>query len=154
MHSSPNIVIRDTNPFHLHEMAENMSADSANTAKKLGLTPKKALWYSYRKSIFCKSAFINEKLAAIWGIYGKVFADTGAPWLIMTPETQKYPMRVAFRYKKEIEKMQIMFPILEEFVPETNDKSIRMLELMGFKVSKNTIKVGDEIFRRAERKRA
>jgi len=63
-------------------------------------------------------------------------------------------MRVAFRYKKEIEKMLDMFPVLEEFVPESNIKSRRMLELMGFKISKNQIPLNNEIFLRAERRRA
>ncbi len=149
---TPNITISDTTPADLHIMAEAMSSDSADTAIRMGMTPKKALWYSYRKSIFCKSAFIDGKIAAIFGISGMIFADTGQPWLILTPETQEHPFRVAFRYRKEIQKMQALFPILEEFVPEHNEKSIRMLELMGFKVSKNKVTVGNEVFRRAERR--
>ncbi len=149
---SPTITIEDTCPWHLRDMAQAMQADSAETAYKMGVTPLKALWSSYRESIICKSAFIDGKLSAIWGVRGNILSETGNPWLIMTPETQEYPMRVAFRYRAEINKMLEMFPCLEEFVPETNEKSIRMLELMGFKVSKNTITVGDEVFRRAERR--
>lgn len=148
----PNITIEETTPKHLHLMAEAMTDDSADVAKKLGLSPKKALWHSYRKSIICKTAFIDGKIAAIWGIYGILFTDTGCPWLIMTPETQEYPFRVAFRYRKEIDKMQAMFPILEEYVPIENQKSIRMLELMGFKINKNKIPVGSAVFFRAERR--
>lgn len=150
--TTPSINIIDTIPLHLREMADAMQLDSAETAVKMGMTPLKALWSSYRQSIICKSAFINGKLAAIWGISGMMFGDTGRPWLVMTPETQKHPMRVAFRYRQEIKKMLNMFPILEEYVPQTNEKSIRMLELMGFKVSKNTVKIGNETFRRAERR--
>lgn len=149
--TQPIITIEETIPKHLREMAETMLTDSAETAYKMGMTPLKALWSSYRQSIICNSVFINGKLAAIFGLSGIVFADTGRPWLILTPETQEYPMRVAFIYRKEIQKMQKMFQILEEYVPESNVKSIRMLELMGFKVSKNRIKLGDEVFRRAER---
>lgn len=152
MPNAPTITIVDTAPYHLREMAQTMQADSANTAKKMGLTPLKALWSSYRQSLICKSAFIDGKLAAIWGISGSMFGEIGKPWLVLTPETQQHPMRVAFRYKKEINKMLNMFPILEEWVPETNEKSIKMLELMGFKVSKNTVKIGDEVFRKAERR--
>lgn len=149
---TPTITIVDTCPYHLREMATAMQSDSADTAYKMGLTPLKALWCSYRQSIICKSALIDGKLAAIWGVSGNMFSEIGKPWLVLTPETQEYPMRVWFRYRKEISKMLEMFPILEEFVPESNEKSIRMLEIMGFKISKNTIKVGDEVFRRAERK--
>lgn len=152
MTKSPSITITNTTPWHLREMAEAMQADSAETAVKMGMTPLKALWSSYRQSVICKSAFIDGKLAAIWGISGNMLSEVGKPWLVLTPETQNYPMRVAFRYKQEINKMLEMFPVLEEWVPEDNEKSIRMLELMGFKVSKNTVKIGREVFRKAERK--
>src|SRR4051812_24397056 len=102
---TPNITITDTAPYHLREMAESMQADSAETAYKMGMTPLKALWDSYRRSIICKSAFIDGKLAAIWGVSGNMLSETGYPWLVLTPETQQYPMRVWFRYRKEINKM-------------------------------------------------
>lgn len=149
---TPEITITNTCPFHLREMAEAMSVDSAEIAYKLGFTPLKALWQSYRGSIICKTAHINGKIAAIWGLSGSVFSDTARPWLIMTPETKEHPMRVAFRYRKELENMLKMFPILEDYVPADNEASIRLLEIMGFKVSKNKIKVGDAVFRRAERR--
>lgn len=152
--TQPNITIVDTAPYHLREMAIAMQSDSAETAIKMGLTPLKALWDSYRRSIICKSAFIDGKLAAIWGVSGSMMSEIGRPWLVLTPETQEYPMQVAFRYRSEINKMLDMFQVLEEYVPESNEKSQRMLELMGFKISKNKIPLNDGVFLRAERRRA
>ena len=149
----PEITIVETCPWHLREMAETMTADSVEVAHRLGFTPLKALWQSYRGSIICKSAFINGKIAAIFGLSGVMFGDTGRPWLILTPETREHPFRVAFIYRKELNKMQEMFPILEDWVPADNEASIRMMELMGFKVSRNEIKVADGVFRKAERRR-
>lgn len=150
--TSPNITIEDTIPLHLRMMSEAMTLDSMETAKRMGMTPLKALWHSYRNSIICKTAFIDGRIAAIWGLNGIMLSDAAKPWLVMTPETQEYPFRVAFRYRKELENMLKLFPVLEEYVPESNEKSIRLLELMGFKVSKNRIPFGKEVFRRAERR--
>jgi hypothetical protein len=150
--TQPTITISKTTPMDLRAMSEAMSEDSKDTAIRTGYTPLKLLWYSYRRSLMCRTAFIDGKLAAIWGIYGKVFSGIGQPWLIMTPETEEYPMRVAFRYRKELRKFQEMFPILEDYVDETNEKSLRMLELMGFKISKNLTQLGDVKMRRAERR--
>lgn len=149
---NPTITIVETCPYHLREMAEAMSADSVDVAYGIGLTPLRALWSSYRKSIYCKTAFIDGKIAAIWGLNGVVFSDTAMPWLIMTPETMEYPMRVAFRYRKELEIMLKMFPCLEEYVPVDNVDSIRLLELMGFKVSKNKVQCGSVMLHRAEQR--
>jgi len=146
------ITIVETVPVHLRLMASAMSGDCTAVAENMGYTPLKALWQSYRNSLICRTAFIESRIAAIWGISGTIFGDVGHPWLIMTPETQKHPMRVAFRYRKELNNMLNMFPILEEFVPCDNNQSIRLLELMGFKVDKNIIAVRDGKFRRAERR--
>ena len=151
---TPSITIQDTCPFHLREMAIAMQEDSAETAYKMGMTPLKALWYSYRKSIICRSVFIEGKIAAIFGLSGSVFSDTGEPWLILAPTVEDYPFKTAFIYKKELQKMNAIFPLLQEWVPEDNEKSIRLLTLMGFKVSKNRVQVGDATFRLAERRTA
>lgn len=70
----------------------------------------------------------------------------------MTPETRQYPMRVAFAFKRELNKMLEMFPILEDYVEAENDKHIRFMELMDFTANKNVIKVGDINFRKMERR--
>lgn len=150
--TSPEITIVDTVPYHLRDMAVAMQQESAAVAERMGMTPLKALWTSYRNALYCKSAFIDDKIAAIWGISGSILAETGRPFLIMTPEVEKYPMRVCFRYRKELNNMLKLFPILEEYVSTNNDKSIRLLELMQFKISRNKINIGGAEFRRAERR--
>ncbi len=146
------IEIRNTYPYDLRAMAEAMTADSKDVANNFGYTPLKALWTSYRNSLYCKTGYIEGKIAAIWGISGSMLAETGRPWLIISPDVKKSPLRVAFVYRKELNNMLKLFPILEEFVPADNEPSIRMLELMGFKVSKNKLPVGDIEYYRAERR--
>lgn len=146
------IEIRNTYPYDLRMMAEAMTADSKDVAERIGMPPLKLLWSSYRNSIICKSGFIDGKLAAIFGISGSMLAETGRPFLIMTPEVKKHPIRVAFIYRRFLKEFQNMFPVLEEWVPIENEDSIRLLELMNFHVSKNEMKVGGQVFRRAERR--
>lgn len=151
MHN-PDIQIIETIAAHIREMAVSMKSDAAETALKLGMTPGQALWRSFKQSLYSKSAFIDGKLAAIWGIGGQLFSDTGLPWLIMTPDAEDYPFRVAFIFRKELKKMQELYPVLEDYVGENNDKAARMLALMGFEISKNKIPLGDMVMHRAERK--
>lgn len=149
---TPEITITDTTPYHLREMAVAMQADSAEIAYRYGTTPLKALWFNYRQSVVCKSVFINDNICAIFGLAGMVFSDVGKPWIAMTPEIEKYPMRVAFRFKAELKKMAKMFPILEDYIEETRTRDIQFMELMGFKASKNIVKVNGINFTRVERR--
>jgi len=148
----PEIVIVDTIASHINEMAKVMREQSANTARNLGFSPRRLLWKTYKQSLICRTVFINEKIGAIFGIGGILFGEVGQPWLIMSDEVNDFPFKVAFIYRRELKKFQNMFPILEDYVDETDKKSIRMLELMKFNVSKNTISIGDVTLRRAERR--
>jgi hypothetical protein len=140
---SQNIAITDTVPIHLRIMSNAMREENIETARQFGIQPLKALWKNYRSSLICKSVFINDNLCAIFGILGSMCGEVGRPWICMTPETEEYPMRIAFRFKAELRKMKEMFPVLEDYIDETNEKSLRFMELMGFKISKNKIKVGE-----------
>lgn len=148
---NPEIIVCDCIPADIREMARVMHPRSIETAEKAGIAPHKALWRSWKESIYCKSVFLNGKIAAIFGIGGVLFGEIGSPWLILTPEVEEYPMRVAFAYKQELKKMQTMFPLLEDWVDETHDKAIRMLKLMGFRIESQKIKIGDANMLRAVR---
>lgn len=149
---NPEIIIVDTKPEHLREMAGKMHANISSTVLRLGVSPKKALWKSFKTSLICRTAFINGEIAAIWGLGGEMMGDVGLPWLILAPAADDYPMRVAFAYRRELEKMQRMFPLLIDLVDETNEKAVRMLELMNFKISKERFTVNDVNLRKAERR--
>lgn len=143
--ANPDIVIEETKPWHLRELADSMHGLTAELPIRLGLTPKKALWMSYRKSLGCKTAFINGKIAAVWGISGVLFGEIGRPWLIMAPAADEYPFKVAFIYRQELKKMQELFPVLEDFVEESNEQAIRLMKLMGFKLEEKPLLIDNKI---------
>lgn len=129
---NPDIQIVEATPSHIADLAANTNTRLMEMALRLGLSPKKALWYSYRHSFTRRTAFINGKIAAMWGCSGAPLGQIGSPWLVMSPEIEQHPFRVAFVYRKELQRMQQRFSILEDWVDETYDKAVRMLEIMGF----------------------
>lgn len=149
--SKLNIEIMETTPAHVRMMAHDMHEMTARTAISLGTTPNKLLWRSYKKSIICKTAFFNGKIAAIWGLSGELFGDVGYPWLIMSPVVDAHPMRVAFIYRREVQQFQSMFRRLEDYIDMEAEKTIKMLELMGFNFDPDPIEHGAVKFVRAWR---
>lgn len=148
----PHIFIDDTIPLHLRIMADTMQEHSAVMARRAGLTPLKALWSNYRQSLICKSVFINGNLCAIFGVVGSIMGESAMPWIAMTPEVQEHPMRVAFRFRRELGEMLKLFPVLEDYIEEENESAIRFMRLMGFRVSKNVTTMAGINFRKAERR--
>ncbi len=143
MIEQPDIRIENTTTTHLRLMAEVMKEDNAKTAIKLGISPRRALWKSWRNSVISKTVFINNEIAAIWGLAGSPFADVGFPWLVAAPCVDEYPMRTAFAYRRALNEMQEIFPELEDYVDSTDEKAIRMLTLMGFTIGREIIQRGE-----------
>lgn len=127
--------IVETNIGHIRELRGNLREADYLELKRMGLNAKLALVLGYKRSIWCKTALVNGKVAAIWGINGAPLSITGIPWLL----TSKYcelvsPIKFARIYKGEVRKMLELFPCLENMVDASYYKSVRMLELMGFRL--------------------
>lgn len=133
MENNPIITVCITTPSHIRSLGENLRDSDIERARKLGIPAHRALWRSYRESLICKTIFINDHVAAIWGCVGSPLGQTGKPWMIMSPATDKYPMRVAFRYRKELRDMLTYFSKLEDWVDVSNHKALKLLHILGFK---------------------
>lgn len=129
------IEVIETKPQHIRELSKKLQAIDVRTAERLGLKPHVALWRAYKKSLFCRTAFINGELVAIWGVVGTFLGPVGYPWLIMSPVAQDFPLKVAFRYRKELKEMLKLFPKLVDMVDAEHAKSLRLLKIMGFTLS-------------------
>lgn len=132
-------------------LAENLRKEDAHEVNCLGEKPYKAIWRSYRKSFIRKTAFIDGKIAAMWGMTGTLISNVGHPWLLTADIVEEYPLSFVKVYKKEVTKMLKIVPLLENIVDASYDKSVKMLKLAGFSIGE-PIPVGKNgaLFRRFE----
>ena len=71
----------------------------------------------------------------MWGVHGNMLGLTGTPWLLTTYECEKVsPIIFAKIYHNEVMQMLKWFPVLVNYVDATYEKSIRLMELVGFTV--------------------
>lgn len=132
----PEINIIATLPMHLREMVEVMRPEDRNEILAFGISPEKALWRSYKSSIVRRTAYIDGKIAAIWGVSGAFMGEIGQPWLLTSDQVKKIsPLRFTRIYQKEVKEMFKVFPKLANIVDSSYTSAIRLLEIVGFKVS-------------------
>ena len=53
---------------HVYELAETLRDADRREILNLGINVKKALWRAFRNSIMCRTALLDAKVAAIWGL--------------------------------------------------------------------------------------
>lgn len=131
----PIIQIVNMTKAHIIELADTMRDEDAHEAYSLGSTPLQLLQESYSNSLIRRTALVDGKVTACWGVCGDMLGKTGAPWLVTSKEVGKCsPITYAYIYREEVKKMAKLFPILENWVEASYFTSIRLLQLVGFEV--------------------
>lgn len=145
---SPELSIVATAPAHIRELRDNIRDEDRDEIESYGFSCAKALWRSYKGSLFNKTLLIDKKVAACWGCGGAHLGEVGGPWLITSKEVEKLsPLRFARMYIKEVAEMMEKFPRLEGYVADSYEKSIRLLGIVGFTMGEPEV-LGNGIFRK------
>lgn len=133
---NPQITIVPTTPEHLRALALVLRPEDKQEILSFGFTPEKALWRSYKGSLIRKTAFIDDKIAAVWGVCGSFMGTIGQPYLLTSEEVRKIsPLKFTRIYQKEVIEMQKLFPILENYADASYNGAIRLLGIVGFELS-------------------
>lgn len=125
-----------------------MRENDKKEARALGLIPHHALFYAYKHACFRRTALVDGKVAAMWGVVGTPLGLVGQPYLITGTECDKVsPLAFARIYINELGAMARIFPILENYVDNDYHEAIGMLEIAGFDVSKPVL-YNNHLFRK------
>lgn len=129
---TPDYEIVESTVAHLAEMRRHMRENDRLELTCLGVSVKKALLDSYRSSIFRRTALVGGKVAAMWGVGGNYLAGKGTPWLLTTSEIEKRPIAFLKEGRREVRKMLMMFPHLENYVLASYERAVGLLVMFGF----------------------
>jgi hypothetical protein len=119
---------------HVHQLARVLREADAAEARALGQDPRKLLRASFRMSLYARTAFVEGKIAAMWGLTSDILSDTGCPWLLTSAAIESLPMIFAREARKEVAAMLSLRPRLENFVAADYGRACRFLEILGFTV--------------------
>lgn len=121
---------------HAWELINTLREEDKEEIRAAGGIPNKAVFDAYEKSILRKTLLIDNKVSAMWGVYGSFLGLTGIPYFLTGTEINKlHPIRFARIYKDEVQEMKKIFPVLENYVDARYKGAIRMLKIAGFTVS-------------------
>lgn len=133
--------ITDTTPDHIRLLSGSLRAGDHHEITCAGLSPRKALWRSYRQSIVRRTGIVDGQIAACWGLGGETLSDVGQPWLLTSPAIERIKMSFAKEARKEVRAMLDLYPRLEGYVAASYGQACGFLRFLGFELG-NPIEVG------------
>jgi len=125
---------------HIYQLAGRLRANDEAEVRGLGHSPKRALYRGYRNSVLCRSALIDGRCAAMWGIgIGRVpgaslLGRVATPWLLTAADVEAVPHAYVRIGKTELAAMKALFPQLVGYVAADYAAAIRFLTMIGFTV--------------------
>lgn len=118
---------------HTHDMAARLLPEDEAEMAAVGMSGRRALYRSWRGSLWARTALVDGEPAAMWGVSGAPLGDVGIPWLLMAEPSRKVtPLCIARIYRHEVERMTRTFPILRQHVDVRHAKAIAMMRFAGF----------------------
>lgn len=135
-----NVEIVTSLSLHALELSKTLREKDKREVLGLGVTPRKALFYSYRHAILRRTALIDDEVAAMWGVAGTPLGMTGTPYLLTSPLVERITPREFVRiYREQLKDMKNLFPILENYVDASYTEAVRLLLLSGFEIKESKI---------------
>ena len=141
------VEVRDANPTLVKLFYGRLRELDRVEVEASGHSEMAAIWWSYRRSHYCKVGLVNGKVAAIWGVGGSLLGGTGLAWLLTTPEMEKVATSTIVQIgRSEVASMMALYPTLENNILQRYKKAIRLLMLLGFEIVGFPVKIGNEHF--------
>jgi len=128
----------------VEKLSKTMRDKDRKEAEALGMSAEKALYLTFKHGLLRRTAFIDGEVVAMWGVTGTPFSLVGRPYLITGTSSKKISSLEFCRiYKKEVEVMNHLFPILENYVDANYKEAVRLLRMTGFDLSPEKINDND-----------
>lgn len=138
---------------HGYELARNLRAEDRAEVSAAG-DPRHLIRHSIRRSFVKRTALVDGRVAAMWGMGGTVVSNEGDIWLLTTAAVELAPVRFIRQARAEIEHMLTVRSRLSGTVAVSYGRAVRLLEVLGFTIEPPTLTGrGGELFSRYWRER-
>lgn len=118
---------------HVYVLAANLRTGDAAEIEAVGLAAKPTIRTSFRHAVLCRTALIDNEVAAMWGLGGTLLSGVGAPWLLTTPVVERVsPLTFVRVGAREMAAMLRVRRRLENQVHASYARAIGVLRLWGF----------------------
>lgn len=105
-------------------------------ARRLDLDILRNMHRTVDIAVYKKTALLDGVPMAMWGVVGDLFGSYGMPYLVVSKHIRAVTTREFVKiYKQEVQEMLKLFPRLENVVDAEYENAVRMLKIVGFKVS-------------------
>lgn len=133
------IEIVDARQTHVGPVANGLCDDIKVEYQKIGLRPRAGLRRLFDESSYCKTALLDGKPIAMWGVIGSEMATHGEIWLSLSEMGRMQRKALVRIARREVENLAVLRGMLVATMMCEDARAKRFLQMLGFR------QVGDDV---------
>lgn len=127
---------------HIRPMSRAMRSAGAAAIEGFGFNPRAGLRRAFVASHHVRTALIDGRPVAIWGLAGSLLAHETTAWLVLSDEAGEMPIAIVREARQQLASAaQDYEEVVATVLPE-DERSVRFAEFLGFKAG-DKIAMGD-----------
>lgn len=117
---------------HVRPMARQIRAAAAITLQGFGFHPREALRRAFVASHYCRTALMDGKPIAMWGVKGTMLDEIAFVWLVLSDGVTHMPVSVVKEAQRELAKIMRTVDEVAITVLPDDEAAVRFAVYLGF----------------------
>lgn len=122
-----------TRVLHVKQIAALMCDAACMTIQDAGHDPRRTVHRAFVSSHYCRTALIDNRPVAMWGMSGNLLSDHAMVWLVLSDEAAKLPLAVVKCARRELEIMHDMGGTLYATIGRDDEPAAIFARTLGFR---------------------
>lgn len=128
------LTIQDGKLRYAGQMIRHLRREHQVAFAGVGLNAHRELRSTMAQSAYYRAAFLDGRLAALWGVTGSLMSPFGFVWLTLTNEGARHPITVLRHARRELDEMMKTRRELTTTVLQDDQAALRLCAFLGFHV--------------------
>ena len=117
---------------HVKPMGSKLRAAACITLQGFGMEPRRALHRAFLASHYCRTALVDGKPVAMWGVKGTMLGDSAIVWLVLSNDVTRMPITIVRTAKAELAKVMESNNEVAITVLPDDEAAVRFAVHLGF----------------------
>lgn len=113
-------------------MAKRLRAAACVTLQAYGFDPRRALHDVFVESHYARTALVEGKPVAMWGLKGQLLSEVAYVWLVLSEEIGVLPLQIVREARKEMAEIMANYSEVATTVLPNDEQAVAFALCLGF----------------------
>lgn len=117
---------------HIRPMSKRLRMAACITLERFGEDPRRGLHRAFIASNYCRTALIDGKPVAMWGVCGALMSNVASVWLVIAEDIVNLPLTIVREARAELAHVMENYHELTTTVLPDDAAAVRFALYLGF----------------------